>query len=58
MTLRNHKEQMAAKETEARTAKEQLSDMNKLITSMDENKAKFAKACDNDSLKEIKAAIA
>lgn len=57
MTLQNQKDQMLAKEGESRTAIEQLSDMNKLITGMEENKAKFAKACNNDSLKEIKLAI-
>ena len=48
---------MSAKEGESRTASEQLSDMNKIITSMEEQKAKFAKSCNNDSLNEIKAAL-
>ena len=48
---------MSAKEGESRQATEQLNDMNKIITSMEENKAKFAKSCDNDSLREIKGAL-
>jgi len=55
--LGSFKDQMAAKESESRTASEQLSDMNKILTSMDEQKAKFAKSCDNASLTEIKGAL-
>jgi len=43
------------KKSEMQSATEQLSDYTKMITTMNEARAKFVKSCDADSLKEIKA---
>lgn len=46
--------QVAAKEEAAEDAVQELDGMNKLLTSMQEAKAKFAKLADKDSIKDIK----
>lgn len=53
-TLEQTKSRILSKKGEFQSANEQLADVNKLITGMKENKAKFVKACDKDSLADIK----
>ena len=50
--------QLAEKKTAKDEATGNLADMNKLLLSMNEARAKFAKSCDADSLKAIKQALA
>ena len=45
---------MELKKTTVQEANEQLSDLNKLLTTMNEHKARFAKTIDDKALKEIK----
>lgn len=53
-TLAQTKARILSKKGEFQSSNEQLADVNKLITGMKENKAKFVKACDKDSLATIK----
>ena len=51
------KQSVQAKKEKIAEANEQLNDLNKLLTTMNEHKARFAKAVDEKALKDIRAAL-